>query len=93
MIGYAHNDWLEIAVNHGFLGILCFIFYWGMFAKTAWGGGIMTTESLVIQLVFLDFLLRTIFSMSYRDMQVDTQLILGFCIAKEIRNEQVVHCN
>ena len=89
MIGYAHNDWLEIAINHGFWGIFVFIFYWSMFAKTAWGGRLMQTESLVIQIVFIDFFLRTFFSMSYREMLVDSQLILGYCLSKENRNEQI----
>ncbi len=31
---YAHNDWLEIAVNQGLLGIFVYAFYWFGFLKT-----------------------------------------------------------
>ena len=93
LIGYAHNDWLEIAINHGLLGVLTFIFYWSMFAKTAWNGRIKQTEKLILQILFIDFFLRTFFSMSYREMQVDTQLILGYCLTKEFRDEQINYCN
>ena len=86
ILEYAHNDWLEIAINHGLLGVLVFIFFWCMFAKTAWSRSIMENERLVLQVVFIDFFLRTIFSMSYTEMIVGTQLTLGYCMTQEKKN-------
>ena len=93
MVGYAHNDWLEIAINHGMMGLIIYLFYWLLFAKTSWGKDFKGDYRLVLQLVFIDFLLRTFFSMSYREMEVGTQLILGFALAQERKNEQICYSN
>ena len=90
---YAHNDWLEIAVNQGVLGIVVYIFYWIMFLKTILSKLFSSRERLVLQLVLLAAFMETLFSMSYTSMGYVTMLIMGYCLAQEKKNEQVVYGN
>lgn len=77
---YAHNDWLEIVINQGFLGILVYVYYWIMFYKT-WKKSAFDSEIyLATGLVLLIFFMKTLFSMSYNDMDVYVTLSLGYCM-------------
>lgn len=76
----AHNDWLEIAINQGLLGILVYVYYWMMFYKT-WKKSKFDSEIyLATGLILLVFFMKTLFSMSYNDMTVYDTLCLGYCI-------------
>lgn len=76
----AHNDWLEIAINQGLLGILVYVYYWMMFYKT-WKKSAFDSEIyLATGLVLLIFFMKTLFSMSYNDMTVYDTLCLGYCM-------------
>lgn len=84
---YAHNDWLEIAVNQGLLGIAVYVIYWFLFIKTVFSNKFGVNEKLVLQLFFLISFLRTFFSMSYGSMGFIPMLALGYCLSKENENE------
>lgn len=74
----AHNDWLEIAINQGLLGILVYVYYWIMFYKT-WKKSRFDSEIyLATGLILLIFFMKTLFSMSYNDMDVYATLCLGY---------------
>ncbi len=76
----AHNDWLEIAINQGLLGILVYVYYWMMFYKT-WKKSKFDSEIyLATGLILLVFFMKTLFSMSYNDMTVYDTLCLGYCM-------------
>ena len=77
---YAHNDWLEIAVNQGLLGIIVFAFYWLCFYKT-WRHTINIDAKTILALMFLIFFAKTMFSMSYADMSYVSTSILGYALA------------
>ena len=79
---YAHNDWLEILVNQGILGILVYIFYWFCFYKQWRRMSRHTTEYAVFGAVLMIYFLRTLFSMSYADMSSYATLALGYCLGK-----------
>lgn len=76
---YAHNDWLEIAVNQGLLGIVVYAFYWFSFFKT-WKGAKNIDAKTIIALTILIFFAKTIFSMSYADMTYVSTSILGYAL-------------
>ncbi len=90
---YAHNDWLEIVVNQGVLGIVVYIFYWILFLKTVLSKLFSSRERFVLQLILLTFFMESLFSMSYTSMGYVTMLIMGYCLAQEAKNEQVNYCN
>ena len=76
---YAHNDWLEIAVNQGLLGIVVYAFYWFGFYKT-WRLATNIDAKTILALMFLIFFAKTIFSMSYADMTYVFTSVLGYAL-------------
>lgn len=85
---YAHNDWLEIAINHGMFGLLIYMFYWILFGRECFFRKYNPTVKLALQIVFIDYFLRTLFSMSYGAMTTSATLILGYCLAQGEKNEK-----
>ena len=76
---YAHNDWLEIAVNQGLLGIVIYSFYWFGFYKT-WKCAKNIDAKTIIVLTVLIFFAKTMFSMSYTDMTYISTSVLGYAL-------------
>ena len=78
---YAHNDWLEILINQGIIGVLVYLYYWLLFFKQ-WrrfnrGSPLHAAfGALIIILLF-----ETLFSMSYGAMSSYTTLCLGYCLS------------
>ncbi len=78
---YAHNDWLELAVNQGCLGILVYLIYWICMYKT-WRNS--KSNSIIyssLGAICVIFFLSTFFSMSYGSMSIYATLCLGYCLA------------
>ena len=83
----AHNDWLELAFNQGLLGVVVYLFYWFKFYKTVRTARFNEEIHLSIKLLFIIFLLRTFFSMSYGDMSIYATSCLGYCLGRISENE------
>lgn len=77
---YAHNDWLEIAVNQGVLGIIVYMIYWRKFYKT-WHKATNIDARTILAMTFLIFFAKTMFSMSYGDMTYVCTCVLGYSLA------------
>lgn len=76
---YAHNDWLEIAINQGLLGLTCYLFFWISFIRTL----IRMEKSenrfaLFLLAVILFFM--SIVSMAYANINLYMAIILGFSL-------------
>lgn len=85
---YAHNDWLEIAINHGIFGLLVYMFYWTLFGRECFSREYDSKVKLALQIVFIDYFMRTLFSMSYGAMTTSATLVLGYCLAQGEKNEE-----
>ena len=77
---YAHNDWLEIAVNQGLLGIIVYAVYWKLFYST-WRQSTNIEAKTILALVGIIYFAKTIFSMSYADMTYVCTSVLGYALA------------
>ena len=88
---YAHNDWLEIAVNQGVIGLIVYIVYWLLFFRMILSKNFTPRVKLTLQLLFVIYFMKTFFSMSYSDMAISATFVLGYCLAQENKNEQVVY--
>lgn len=88
---YAHNDWLELAVNQGCLGILIYLIYWICMYKTWRHSKSLPTIYSSLGTLLIIFFLSTFFSMSYGSMSIYATLCFGYCLSyqenmlKEIR--------
>lgn len=77
---YAHNDWLEIAVNQGMLGVIIYAVYWICFYRT-WRRSTNIEAKTILALVGIIYFAKTIFSMSYGDMTYVCTSVFGFALA------------
>ncbi len=87
-VNYAHNDWLELAVNQGVLGIVLYAIYWISFFQ-AWRS--MSGDRLIgfaFGLVLLIYFVRTFFSFSYGGMSIYSTSVLGFCLGAGMRGKE-----
>ena len=87
-VNYAHNDWLEICVNQGFFGVIIYAIYWFAF----WYDMRRTKKDrhvyLSFLLLFIIFFAKTIFSMSYADMNIYSTCILGYCLSCNLKKNE-----
>lgn len=78
---FAHNDWLEIGVNQGMLGIVVYIAYWIAFYVSAKRMQNNKRIYNVLMLSMLILFVKTLFSMSYDDMPIYATMCIGYCMA------------
>lgn len=83
---YAHNDWLEILVSQGVVGMLVFVYFMFHFYKTTKSTAFDTESKFCLTIIFLMFGLKTFFSMSigvggipiYSSIMIGYSLTNGF---------------
>lgn len=78
---YAHNDWLELLINNGLLGIVLYAWYWWKFASLKNKIEEETAQCAVVAYCITFFML-SLYSMSYDAMNVFSTMGLGYCVAK-----------
>lgn len=81
-VNFAHNDWLELAVNQGVLGLCLYLFYWNSFFASWRKMKNDVFLHFAFGLLFFIFFMRTFFSMSYCDMNIYSTSVLGFCLGR-----------
>lgn len=92
---YAHNDWLELAINQGLLGVIIYIIYWLGLLKS-WKQSTFDSDIyFAVGLCLIIYFLKTFFSMSYGDMSLYANICIGYCMARiseyEISSKQECH--
>lgn len=86
---YAHNDWLEFAINQGVIGVLMYIVYWVTFIwewKCYKGGH---DCRFVLGSIIVALFLQTFHSMTIDIIPTVTALCLGYCLAMSIKAQSL----
>lgn len=78
---YAHNDWLEILINQGLIGLIIFLVYWISFYKTWRKTRVNPQAFMAIGMFFIIYFLSTLFSMSYNAVARCAAMVLGYYLA------------
>lgn len=78
---YAHNDWLELAINQGLLGLLLYLFFWIAFIRLLFKKKVPTEVKCCLVMLFVIYFLKTWFSMSYTEYTLYSSMAFGYCIA------------
>lgn len=78
---YAHNDWLELLIDQGLLGIVCYLFYWLFFVKTLTSKKISTESKGALILLFSFTFIKSLYSMSISNMNIYIACVFGFSLA------------
>lgn len=86
---YAHNDWLEFAINQGVMGVLIYLFFWINFVRE-WKGFRPKTNNRFKQVLgdlIIIYFLKSFFSMSFDGMFITATLCIGYCLAQRQRSD------
>lgn len=78
---YAHNDWLEIAINQGLFGIVVYLLFWISFLRICLKKNIPPDVKVALWMLFTIYFLKSMFSMSYREFTLYSSMVLGCCVA------------
>lgn len=77
----AHNDWFEILLNQGIMGIMVFIVYWSSWLRYI--RKFKKTEYFSVLMCFWAiFIVKTLFSMSITDTLIYGMLPVGYCLGR-----------
>ncbi len=86
---YAHNDWIEIAINNGVIGLIAFVLFW-LLACVEW----LAQKDKIRKKAFFGILtilfLETLFSMSISAITSSAALSIGYCIGN-INNRVILN--
>lgn len=88
---FAHNDWLEIAIDNGVIFLIIYLIYWISLVKMLLKGEKSSATTLMLGLFIIIYFLKTLFSMSYNDLTPYAACALGYAMAKyEYKNSVYV---
>lgn len=80
----AHNDWLELGIDMGLIGVLLYLIYWLLFLKEIKNHRTNKQNQTCLLLLFVIMFGKTIISMSYSDVTVYLSCVFGHCLASGI---------
>lgn len=87
---FAHNDWLEIAINQGVLGLVVYLVYWICFFVTWRKTRKQPQAFMAIGMLLIIYFITTWFSMSYNSVARCAAMVLGFYLAAIGQKEEVL---
>ncbi len=87
---FAHNDWLEIAIGQGLLGIVLYLVYWVGF-YCSWRRTKNDDDAFIaIGMLFFIYFLQSFFSMSYDSVSRSSAIVLGYYLARGYQYQVIV---
>lgn len=87
---YAHNDWLELLINQGIIGVIFYLVYWKNFLHVTLRVKRCRKFFYPLLMLFVITLLKSFFSMSYSGMSYIECIAIGYFIAQS-DNSRMVH--
>lgn len=77
---FAHQDWLEIFCNNGFIGVCILFFFFYISARSAWRCRTSFTRMMFYSFVTIIIIIfsKTLFSMSIQDLDLSESMLLGY---------------
>ena len=78
---YAHNDWLEIAINNGLVLLVFYFVFWLRLFKTCRKSNKHSVYFMMISMFFIIYFIKTFFSMSYSNLPTCAATALGYALA------------
>lgn len=78
---YAHNDWIEILMNQGLFGVLMYFYYWACYYFNLRSTDKSKNIHTIIGLSLIICFMKSLFSMSYSDMDIFLAISMGWSCA------------
>jgi O-antigen ligase len=85
---YAHNDWFEMLIDMGLLGVFVYGLFWTVFF-IEWRKHKLDKDKLVYYILggmLIVLLPRTFFSMLYSHLEITAGMLFSYCIFLSQRN-------
>lgn len=82
---YAHNDWLEFAINQGIIGIVMYLLYWIVFFMEWKNYRGPTRYKQTLGAIIIAYFMIALYSMSIDNMPTAATLCIGYCLAVSMR--------
>lgn len=80
-MNFAHNDWLELVINNGVLGILIYAYYFiALYKDSIVAKRTDDIHFAVILLTFIILFCSSLFSMSYASINIALTIALGYSL-------------
>jgi len=89
---YAHNDWIEILICQGIIGLVVYLLFWRSFF-IQWRRTKDAESRMIIGSYFVIYFIRTFVSMSYSMILTIASMGIGYSIAVnqlKINNKQIL---
>lgn len=86
---YAHNDWLEILINQGAIGVTIYFFYFRCLFGIWFNNKNIGNTKLIMGLCFIILFTSTLFSMSYASVDISIAMCLGYAIAQNHQKRDI----
>lgn len=84
---YAHNDWLELLINQGLLGIVLYaILFLSLVAFMLKNRN--NNNFAILSMVFIIMFSMTLFSMLYANLKLPLAVAIGYCLAQD---NKIIH--
>ena len=80
---FAHNDWLELLICQGLLGIVIYLAYFISLYKNFKNSHNNSILYNILGMCLFIMFASSIFSMSYNSLSLSITLCLGYCCAKQ----------
>lgn len=79
---YAHNDWLEIAIDNGLVMLILYAVYWIQLFNLFRKSNKRSNEYVMLGMFLIMFFFRTFVSMSYSDITIYAACAAGYSLAQ-----------
>lgn len=89
-VNYAHNDWLELAINNGLVGLVLYVCYFiALFKDYRYLKKYNQLLANVILMTLMVLFMSSLFSMSYNSIDRAIAIALGFVLAQAYPNKNL----
>ncbi len=90
-MNYAHNDWLELAINCGMLGLVVYLLYFIALIKHWIRSKHNNLVYNILGMTTIIMFASTLFSMSYNNLSLSIVLCLGYCLGQSQQKKSMPH--
>lgn len=88
---FAHNDWLEIAIDNGLFLLVLYAVYWVSLLVTLSRGDKQSYYTTIFASFVIIYFLRSFLSMSYSDVTPYASCAIGFSLANYQEKKKLKH--
>lgn len=92
---YAHNDWLELLINQGILGVTVFTLLYALWFKNylRMRNKVPANISMAFAIVLIGSFGCSIFSMAYTAFSPPISIVIGYCLYMNSRHKELIKIN